>query len=122
MKYYLSKKLNVDIEIINIIFEIFEIYEQRAKSGEYKNIVFEVRTKQQEHNRAHIHASYNHQFEISISIDDKIEVIAGNLPMKQQTEALNWVKINIDKLRKQWNNYHFDHQIPMIASALNFND
>ena len=36
MKYYLSKKLNVDIEIINIIFEIFEIYEQRAKSGEYK--------------------------------------------------------------------------------------
>lgn len=122
MKYYLSKKLNVDIEIINIIFEIFEIYEQRAKSGEYKNIVFEVRTKQQEHNRAHIQASYNHQFEISISIDDKIEVIAGNLPMKQQTEALNWVKINIDKLRKQWNNYHFDHQIPMIASALNFND
>ena len=122
MKYYLSKKLNVDIENINIIFEIFEIYEQRAKSGEYKNIVFEVRTKQQEHNRAHIHASYNHQFEISISIDDKIEVIAGNLPMKQQTEALNWVKINIDKLRKQWNNYHFDHQIPMIASALNFND
>ena len=122
MKYYLSKKLNEDIEIINIIFEIFEIYEQRAKSGEYKNIVFEVRTKEQGHNRAHIHASYNHQFEISISIDDKIEVIAGNLPMKQQTEALNWVKINIDKLRKQWNNYHFDHQIPMIASALNFND
>ena len=122
MKYYLSKKLNVDIEIINIIFEIFEIYEQRAKSGEYKNIVFEVRTKEQGHNRAHIHASYNHQFEISISIDDKIEVIAGNLPMKQQTEALNWVKINIDKLRKQWNNYHFDYQIPMIASALNFND
>ena len=122
MKYYLSKRLNVDIEIINIIFEIFEIYEQRAKSGEYKNIVFEVRTKEQGHNRANIHASYNHQFEISISIDDKIEVIAGNLPMKQQTEALNWVKINIDKLRKQWNNYHFDHQIPMIASALNFND
>ena len=122
MKYYLSKKLNVDIEIINIIFEIFEIYEQRAKSGEYKNIVFEVRTKEQGHNRAHIHASYNHQFEISISIDDKIEVIAGNLPMKQQTETLNWVKINIDKLRKQWNSYHFDHQIPMIASALNFND
>ena len=57
-----------------------------------------------------------------LMLDDKIEVIAGNLPMKQQTEALNWVKINIDKLRKQWNNYHFNHQIPMIASALNFND
>ena len=122
MKYYLSKELNVEIEIINLIFEIFKIYEQRAKSGEYKNIVFEVRTKEQGHNRAHIHASYNHQFEISISIDDKIEVLAGNLPMKQQTEALNWVKANIDKLRKQWNNYHFHHQIPMIASALNFND
>ena len=122
MKYYLSKELNVDIEIINLIFEIFKIYEQRAKSGEYKNIVFEVRTKEQGHNRAHIHASYNHQFEISISIDDKIEVLAGNLPMKQQTEALNWVKANIDKLRKQWNSYHFDHQISMVESALNFND
>ena len=122
MKYYLSKELNVDIEIINLIFEIFKIYEQRAKSGEYKNIVFEVRTKEQGHNRAHIHASYNHQYDISISIDDKIEVIAGNIPIKQQTDALNWVKLNIDKLRKQWNSYHFDHQISMIASALNFND
>ena len=122
MKYYLSKELNVDIEVLNLIFEIFKIYEQRAKSGEYKNIVFEVRTKEQGHNRAHIHASYNHQFEISISIDDKIEVIAGNIPIKQQTDALNWVKLNIDKLRKQWNSYHFDHQISMIASALNFND
>ena len=122
MKYYLSKELNVDIEILNLIFEIFKIYEQRAKSGEYKNIVFEVRTKEQGHNRAHIHASYNHQYDISISIDDKIEVIAGNIPIKQQTDELNWVKLNIDKLRKQWNSYHFDHQISMIASALNFND
>lgn len=122
MKYYLSKELNVDIEILNLIFEIFKIYEQRAKSGEYKNIVFEVRTKEQGHNRAHIHASYNHQYDISISIDDKIEVIAGNIPIKQQTDALNWVKLNIDKLRKQWNSYHFDHQISMIASTLNFND
>lgn len=122
MKYYLSKELNVDIEVLNLIFEIFKIYEQRAKSGEYKNIVFEVRTKEQGHNRAHIHASYNHQYDISISIDDKIEVIAGNIPIKQQTDALNWVKLNIDKLRKQWNSYHFDHQISMIASALNFND
>ena len=122
MKYYLSKELNVDIEIINLIFEIFKIYEQRAKSGEYKNIVFEVRTKEQGHNRAHIHASYNHQYDISISIDDKIEVIAENIPIKQQTDALNWVKLNIDKLRKQWNSYHFDHQISMVESALNFND
>ena len=122
MKYYLSKELNVDIEVLNLIFEIFKIYEQRAKSGEYKNIVFEVRTKEQGHNRAHIHASYNHQYDISISIDDKIEVIAGNIPIKQQTDALNWVKLNIDKLRKQWNSYHFDHQISMIASALNYND
>ena len=122
MKYYLSKELNVDIEVLNLIFEIFKIYEQRAKSGEYKNIVFEVRTKEQGHNRAHIHASYNHQYDISISIDDKIEVIAGNIPIKQQTDALNWVKLNIDKLRKQWNSYHFYHQISMIASALNFND
>ena len=122
MKYYLSKELNVDIEVLNLIFEIFKIYEQRAKSGEYKNIVFEVRTKEQGHNRAHIHASYNHQYDISISIDDKIEVIAGNIPIKQQTDALNWVKLNIDKLRKQWNSYHFDHQISMIASALNSND
>lgn len=122
MKYYLSKELNVDIEILNLIFEIFKIYEQRAKSGEYKNIVFEVRTKEQGHNRAHIHASYNHQYDISISIDDKIEVIAENIPIKQQTDALNWVKLNIDKLRKQWNSYHFDHQISMVESALNFND
>ena len=122
MKYYLSKELNVDIEVLNLIFEIFKIYEQRAKSGEYKNIVFEVRTKEQGHNRAHIHASYNHQYDISISIDDKIEVIAENIPIKQQTDALNWVKLNIDKLRKQWNSYHFDHQISMVESALNFND
>ena len=57
-----------------------------------------------------------------LMLDDKIEVIAGNIPIKQQTDALNWVKLNIDKLRKQWNSYHFDHQISMIASALNFND
>jgi hypothetical protein len=122
MQLFWSRRLNIELEILNFIFDTFKIYEQRARTGEFKKIVFEVRTKEKGHNRPHIHASYNYQYEISISIDEKIEVIAGNIPIKQQTIALKWVEQNIKILRNEWNNYHIDKKIPMISSALNFHD
>ena len=118
MKEFIAKKNNISMDIINFLFETFYIYEQRAKVGEYKNIKFEVRTKEQGHNRPHVHASFDNKYSISISIDDKIETIAGKLPSKQETFALKWVEEHIGYLRTEWNNIHVEIKLCMIDSAL----
>ena len=80
MKEYVVFKNNIPKDIVEFLFQTFYIYEQRARVGEYKNITFEVRTKEQGHNRAHIHATFDNKYKISISIDNKVEVLAGRLP------------------------------------------
>lgn len=114
---FLSNILNVPEEIFKFLFELFEIYEVRAMIDEVKGIKYEVRTKEQGHNRPHIHVSYG-EFEISISIDQTIEILNGKLPLKQQKRALQFVNDNILKIRGEWNNIHINMELPFTNSAL----
>lgn len=114
---YMLKKLNIPKEIYDFILKTFQIYEVRGIITEINGIKFEVKTKEQGHNRAHIHASYG-EFNISISIDNKIEVLSGKLPIKQTKQAINFVNDNIEKLRNEWNNVHINMKLPQTKSAL----
>ena len=81
-----------------------------------------VRTKEQRHNRAHIHASFDNKYNIFISIDEKIEKNVGKLPSKQETYALKWTEEHIDYLRNEWNNMHIELKLGMIDSAIGLRD
>lgn len=122
MQEYIAINNNISKEIVEFLFQTFYIYEQRARVGKYKSITFEVRTKEQGHNRAHIHASFDNKYNISISIDEKIEKIAGKLPSKQETYALKWTEEHIDYLRNEWNNMHIELKLGMIDSAIGLRD
>ena len=67
-------------------------------------IRFEIRPKEKGHNVEHCHACYENQ-NISISLID-FSVIAGNIPIQKQRFAVEWVKMNIDVLRLNWDKYH----------------
>ncbi len=70
----------------------------------YRGIVFKIYPKEKGHNEPHCHISYQGK-NISISLIS-FNVLEGNLPPKQQTQALDWVKKNIETLKKYWNTYH----------------
>lgn len=114
---FMSRQLNIPIELCVFFKDVFELYEIRAKVYESNGIKYEVRTKEQGHNRAHMHASYG-KFEISISIDDSIEILEGNLPHKQQKIALKFVREHIDLFRTKWNSYFVDCILPLTASRI----
>lgn len=90
----------IPIEIRNFFRDVFEVYEIRERVGEEKGVKFEVYTR--DHNPPHVHAKYD-KYEISISLLD-YEVIAGNLPGKNQNMAVKWVKENKDMLLNHWSN------------------
>jgi hypothetical protein len=75
-----------------------------AKVAEYKGISISIYPKEQGHNEPHLHAKYQ-DAEISVSLIS-FEVLAGNLPPKQQVQAINWCKNNRLILEKYWNEYH----------------
>lgn len=92
-------------------YPIFELCESRGLVGQYKQIIFEIRTKEQGHNVPHLHARYEDE-NISISLLD-FSVLAGNIPDKQKKLAVQWTRENIDFLRKKWNEYH-RYTIPIL--------
>ena len=55
-----------------------------------------------QHNRPHFHAYY--QEYVAIIAVDEIEVLAGNLPKKQQRLSLAWAELHKDELMRDWNN------------------
>ena len=105
-------ELMMDFGSISFFYDLFGLCEQRGQVGKVKQIVFEIRTKEQGHNTPHLHAHYEDE-NISISLVD-FSVLAGNIPVKQQKLAIEWTKENIEKLRQKWNEYH-RYTIPIVG-------
>lgn len=114
---YIFKKYQIPKELWQFLLTLFAIYEVRGTLDRINGIKYELRTKEKGHNRPHIHASYG-EFSVSISIDANVEVLEGNLPLKKKKEAINFVKDNIIKIRKNWNDIHIDMELPLTTSAL----
>ncbi len=100
---YLRMNHSIPQDIVDFIVHAFEILEIRQKVGEVKSIRFEVRSREGNHALPHVHASYD-KYSISIAIDS-LKVLAGNLPKKQETIAVQWVKNNKDCLLGAWKDY-----------------
>ncbi len=90
-------------EIISFMEEVFLIMEIRERLTTIRGIKFEVRSREQNHSIPHIHASYD-KYEISIAVPDG-NVLAGNLPKKQQRIAEEWVRAHADELLGKWNSF-----------------
>lgn len=96
-----------------IIWErIFEIVLERKKVGELKGISFVIHPNEQGHNKGHLHAKYQGK-EVVIAIPEG-KVISGNIPVKQQRVACEWVIRNKDSLIEQWNELTNGIKIPVI--------
>ena len=106
----------VPMEIRKFFFEIFQLYEIRARVGDECNIIFEIRTRESNHNIPHVHAKYA-EFEISISINDG-KVLGGNLPNKLQKKAVNWINNNKDYLLKEWNDKVLISRLPLTKTFI----
>ena len=100
---YLRMNHEIPQEIVDFMVQSFEILEIRQRVGEVKSIRFEVRSREGNHALPHVHASYD-KYSISIAIDS-LKVLAGNLPKKQETIAIQWVKNNKDYLLGAWRDY-----------------
>lgn len=111
-----SKQSDVPDAIVGFINNTFELYEARARVGEVKGIVFQVRSNEKNHTVPHIHASYG-DYSISISIES-CEVLAGNLPPKNQKIAQKWVKENREKLLTDWRNYTISATAHLTMSTI----
>jgi hypothetical protein len=75
-----------------------------VKMGKDKGIKFFIYPKEEGHYEPHFHAKYQ-DAEISISLIS-FQVLAGNLPPRQQKQAIDWCKDNIETLKKYWGKYH----------------
>lgn len=69
-----------------------------------KGIKFEIRPKEKGHNEPHCHVSYQGK-NVSVSLIS-FQILKGNIPPMQQKQAIEWVRENIEVLKKYWNNYH----------------
>lgn len=101
------------VEIQQILNDIFEIIEIRAKVGIVGNIIMELRMKEEGHNIPHIHAKYENN-NISISLVD-FSVLAGNIPKKNQKIAIQWTRDNQLLLRNKWNGTHQIFEFPVTG-------
>lgn len=99
---YIKEKFGLPEEIILFLNRVFEIYNIRARVGEEKGVIFEIRTNEQNHSLPHVHAAYG-EYNISINIESG-EVLAGKLPKKNQRIAVDWVLSHKEKLMTDWKN------------------
>lgn len=112
-------ELNMEFGGVGFFYDLFGLCEQRGQVGKVKQIVFEIRTKEQGHNTPHLHAYYENE-NISISLVD-YTILAGNIPAKQQRLAVEWTRENIEKLRSKWNEYH-RYTLPVMGDKVKSND
>ena len=103
-------------EIISFMENVFQIYEIRERVGAVRGIRFEVRTRENNHNRPHVHAEYD-KYSVVVDIENA-EVIDGNLPKSQRRIAEAWVKDNQDMLLEKWNNIAITAVSKMTKSSL----
>ena len=111
-----ARKLEIPLEIMEFLYNLFEFYECRGQVGRQNGLVFEIRTKEANHTMPHLHISYG-DYQISISILDGL-ILSGNLPAKKQREAQKWVIQNQNNLLKKWHNIHVDKPISFLQSHL----
>ena len=91
------------IEYYHAFCNVFELGEKREKIQVLKDgIIIEIKNKENGHNVPHIHAHYQGE-SISISLIDG-NVLAGNIPKKNQKIAVKWVVDNLEMLRTTWKN------------------
>lgn len=110
--------LDLPTEIIVFLFDVFDLQEIRGRVGKVQGVVFEVRSKETNHNIPHVHASYA-EHNISIAIKDS-RVLCGNLPAKQRKKAIKWISENKVYLQGKWSDLTLKREIPMTKSAINF--
>ncbi|MFR5756074.1 MAG: DUF4160 domain-containing protein [Lachnospiraceae bacterium] len=113
---FYAKRIGMPVEIINFLFETFCIVEQRGIVGRINAIKFEIRTKEENHNLPHVHASYG-EYEISIAIDNG-DILAGSLPYKQVKIAKKWIEENKDMLNTTWKNIKIECEMPYTGTTL----
>ena len=96
-----------------LIFEIVEIRQQIKQLGE--GLVIEIRTKEGGHNIPHVHARIGNK-NVSISLID-CQVLAGNIPLKNQKQAVKWVKEHKSELQLEWENIHGEIYFPVNGKS-----
>ena len=74
---------------------------RKKKVGELKGISLVIHPNKQGHNKGHLHAKYQGK-EAAIAIPEG-KIMEGNIPVKQQRVACEWVIKNSDSLIEQWN-------------------
>lgn len=107
---------DMPVEIYNFFVDVFELCEVRGKVGEDNGVVFYMSSNEGNHNIPHVHASCG-EFDISIGIDDG-QVLAGNLPRKNQKIAVSWVKQNKENLLSKWKDIKVSQNLPYRMSRL----
>ena len=110
--------MEIPEEIADFIFDCFEICEIRGRVGTNNGVIFHIRTNEGKHNIPHVHAAYGSHW-VSIAISDA-RVLAGNLPHKQQSKAIYWVRDNREKLMEEWRTIVISGKLEMTKSILDF--
>ncbi len=113
---FLKAKNTVPEEIVFFMETVFQIMEIRERVGTIRGIKFEVRSREQNHNRPHVHAEYD-KYSISIEIETG-EILAGNLPHSQESKAVIWVLDNKDYLLGKWSDIAITATSIMTKSRL----
>ena len=113
--YHKFPEVMKEKDVYDFVYKLFEMYEIRARVGSVGKMTFEIRTKENGHNVPHVHANYNN-LNISISLLD-YKILAGNLPQKNQSMAIQWVKDNDEMLREKWNAYHI-YEFPVFGCSM----
>ena len=109
---YLITKLQYPRDITSFLDCVFEIYEIRGRVGSQNGINFSIRTNE--------HAEYG-EHNISIEIANG-NILAGNLPKKNQKIAVEWVLKNKDKLLNDWKDIAISATSSTTMSRLDFKD
>ena len=79
---------------------IFDYMFQRGAVGNSNGITFVIHTRENGHNKPHLHARYQGK-EVVVGIPDG-DIISGNLPRKQLNMASDWVVSHSEYLKEQW--------------------
>lgn len=111
-----AKMLDIPPEIFKFIYTVFDMHEVRGRVGQVEGVVFEVRSREANHNIPHIHAAYA-EYNISVSIHDGT-VLSGNLPKKQKKKAVDWISENKEYLLGKWSDLTLKKELPMLKSGL----
>lgn len=105
-------------EIVRFLQDVFAILEIRGRVGAVNGVKFIVHTIEQNHVVPHVHAEYG-EYQISIAINNQ-EILAGNLPNKQQKIAQKWVREHREELLSQWSTIAISAISSMTQSQLDW--